>query len=131
MKIYFEDKLKVFADFEGYTVKTDQPTKAGGDGEYPAPFSLFLASLGTCAGIYVKGFCDSRKIPTEEISLSQKNIYDPARQIIGKIEITIHIPADFPEKYEPAVINSAALCAVKKHLRTDIEVEVKTERAIS
>ncbi|MBN1340123.1 MAG: OsmC family protein [Bacteroidales bacterium] len=131
MKIYFEDKLKVFADFEGYTIKTDQPVKSGGDGDYPAPFSLFLASLGTCAGIYVKGFCDSRKIPVENISLSQRSIYDPVKKIIGRIEITIHIPVDFPEKYEAALIHSAALCAVKRHLRDDIEVKVKTERAVS
>jgi organic hydroperoxide reductase OsmC/OhrA len=60
MRIYFAGNKKVYAEFNGFTVQTDQPVEGGGDGTAPAPYDLFLASLGTCAGIYVKGFCDSR-----------------------------------------------------------------------
>ncbi len=45
--------------------------------------------------------------------------------MIDQIEIRIHVPDEFPEKYEKAVINTASLCAVKRHLREDIEVSVK------
>jgi len=129
MEIYFDGKKKVFANVNGFTVKTDQAIRSGGDGEYPEPFTLFLSALGTCAGIYVKSFCDQRGIPTEGIKLSQEQHFDPIKKIIGRVEIQIHIPESFPEKYESAVINTAGLCAVKRHLREDIEVGVTTIRS--
>ena len=124
MEIYFKGKKQVFADFEGFTIKTDQRAKSGGDAEYPEPFALFLASLGTCAGIYVRSFCDQRGIPTDQIRLMQEGHFDQNRKIVGRIDIQIHVPSDFPEKYESAVIQTAGLCAVKRHLRDDIEIKI-------
>jgi len=128
MEIYFNGNKQVFADFNGFTVKTDQAVRGGGDGAYPEPFALFLASLGTCAGIYVKSFCDQRGIPTEQIKLTQEPKFDQVRHIIGEIDLIIHVPADFPEKYDGAMIQTASLCAVKRHLREDITFNVSVKR---
>ena len=128
MEIYFAGNKKVFADFNGYTVKTDQAQRSGGDGEYPEPFAMFLAALGTCAGIYVKVFCDQRNIPTDKIRLTQEPKFDPIRHMIGEIDLKIHVPADFPEKYEQAMIQTASLCAVKRHLKEDIRFNVQVVR---
>jgi putative redox protein len=72
----------------------------------------------------VKQFCDQRGIPTEKIKLTQDLEYNQMKRMIGKILIQIHVPQDFPEKYEQAVIQTASLCAVKKHLSNEIEFEV-------
>jgi putative redox protein len=128
MEIYFAGNKKVYASVGGYTVMTDQAVRSGGDGEHPEPFTLFLASLATCAGIYAKSFCDQRGIPTDNIKLTTEERYDPERKIIGNIEIQIHVPSDFPQKYEGALIHTASLCAVKRHLREDIEVIVRIAR---
>ncbi|MCF8234226.1 MAG: OsmC family protein [Bacteroidales bacterium] len=128
MEIYFEGKKKVFADVNGFTVKTDQHPRGGGEGEFPEPFTLFLASLGTCAGIFVKGFCDQRGIDATNIKLTQEQSFNPVKKIIDKIEITIHVPENFPEKYESAVIQSASLCTVKRHIKDEIEIDVKLAR---
>lgn len=128
MDIYFNGGKQVFADINGFTVKTDQSPMGGGEGQHPEPFTLFLASLGTCAGIYVKSFCDQRGISTENIKLTQDLEYNREKRMIGKFMINIHVPADFPEKYEGAVIQSASLCAVKKHLSDEIEMDVKVVR---
>jgi len=125
MDIYFAGPKKVFADINGYTIKTDQHPQSGGDGEFPEPFMMFLASLGTCAGIYVKSFCDQRSIPTERIRLTQDQHFNPAKKIIDRFTIEIIVPDDFPMKYEHALIQTAGLCAVKRHLKDDIAVEVK------
>jgi ribosomal protein S12 methylthiotransferase accessory factor len=117
MRIFFPGNRKVNAEYKGFTIETDQPPQAGGDNSAPAPFDLFLASLGTCAGIYVLGFCMERGLPTEGIELRQKMEYDPAKRMIGRIAIEIHVPAEFPEKYREALIKSASLCAVKKHIQ--------------
>jgi len=128
MEIYFNGNKQVFADFNGFTVKTDQAARGGGDGAYPEPFALFLASLGTCAGIYVKSFCDQRGIPTDKIRLHQEPKFDPVRHIIVEIDLTIYVPEDFPEKYDQAVIQTASLCAVKRHLREDVKFNVVVSR---
>ncbi|MCK5058519.1 MAG: OsmC family protein [Candidatus Aminicenantes bacterium] len=116
MKIYLPGGKKVYADYLGFTHETDQPVKAGGEGTAPAPFNLFLASIGTCAGIYVLGFCRQRGIDTKDIELIQSMEFDPVKMMISKINIEIKLPESFPEKYKNAVIQSANLCAVKKHL---------------
>ena len=128
MEIYFEGNKKVFANVNGHTIKTDQAIQSGGDGEFPEPFTLFLASLGTCAGIYVKSFCDQRGIPSDNIRLTQAQNFNPVKKIIDQIEIQIFVPADFPEKYDKAVIHTASLCAVKRHLKDDIDVNVSIVR---
>jgi putative redox protein len=129
MKISFEDKKRVNAEFNGQIIATDQPIQAGGDGSAPAPFTLFLASIGTCAGIYVKSFCDQRNIATDQIFITQKMNYNYKNRMIDKIELKVHLPGDFPEKYKAAVINAANLCAVKEHLIQPPEIVVKTQTA--
>lgn len=128
MNIYFGGPKKVYADVNGFTIKTDQHPRGGGEGEHPEPFTLFLASLGTCAGIFVKGFCDQRGIDTENIKLSQEQSFNPVKRIIDQIDIKIHVPEDFPDKYDKALIQTASLCSVKRHLKEDINVDVKIVR---
>lgn len=124
--IDFPGGARVDAHFGPYIVKTDQPPSGGGEGSAPAPFSLFLASIGTCAGIYVLGFCRQRGLPTDGIRIVQQMETNPATGLIGKVKLDIHVPADFPEKYFPALIRSAEQCAVKKHLENPPVFEVTT-----
>jgi putative redox protein len=124
MEITLDGKKKVNAFYNGYTIKTDQPVEAGGDASAPAPFDLFLASIGTCAGIYVKGFCDQRDIPTDNIKIVQTMEFNRETKLISNISLDIQLPPDFPEKYKDAVVNVANLCAVKKHLKNPPQIEV-------
>jgi len=116
MLIDFPGGDRVDAHFGPYTVQTDQPPAGGGQASAPTPFSLFLASLGTCAGIYVLGFCRQRDLPTEGLRIRQQDHRDPGTGMVNRVELQIEVPADFPEKYRPALIRAAELCAVKKHL---------------
>lgn len=126
IEVSFEGKKKVNASFNGFTVLTDQPEAGGGNGSAPAPFDLFLASLATCAGIYVKGFCDQRDIPANNIRLFQDMDYDPSTGLISKVHIEIQIPADFPEKYREALVAVAGKCKVKKQMQQTPEFNVFT-----
>jgi putative redox protein len=126
MTIDFPGGARVDAHFKSYTVHTDQPVQAGGDASAPTPFEIFLAALGTCAGIYVLGFCRQRNLPTEGIRLVQSVRMNPATSLAEKISLDIQLPPDFPEKYREAVIRTAEQCKVKKHFETPPEVEVKT-----
>lgn len=124
MLISFPGGKRVDATFDGFVVKTDQPPQGGGDGSAPTPFSLFLASMATCAGIYVLGFCQQRGLPTEGITLRQSVDSDPATHMVTQVNLTIALPSDFPAKYTEALVRAAQLCAVKKHLENPPVIHV-------
>ena len=126
MTITFPGGARVDAQFGPFTVPTDQPPEGGGESSAATPFATFLASIGTCAGIYVLGFCRQRGLPTEAIRLTQRVERDPATGLIGRIAIDIHVPPDFPEKYHAALVRAADQCAVKKHLERPPAFEVRT-----
>jgi ribosomal protein S12 methylthiotransferase accessory factor len=128
MEIYFEEGKKVNAKVNGMVVRTDQSVQAGGEGTAPEPFSLFLASIGTCAGIYVKSFCDQRGIDASNIRIEQSIEYDQEKRLIGKINLEILLPVDFPEKYKAALIKTANLCTVKRHLADPPEIITRTRK---
>lgn len=125
--VSFEGKKKIVAQLGEHRIVTDQPLMSGGDNEAPSPFLLFLASLGTCAGIYVKSFCDQREISSEGITLTQKNSFNPITHLVEEVEIEINLPESFPEKYKEAVIKAAEQCTVKKHLHNPPAMKVLTK----
>jgi len=129
MDVYFPGGKRVFADYKGFTIETDQPATGGGDGSAPAPFDLFLASIGTCAGIYALGFMQQRGIDPEGAKLTMRTHVDPERGMVGKIDLELTLPAGFPEKYRAAIVNAMNLCAVKKHLHQPPEFDVTTVAA--
>ena len=124
MKVTFDGGKVITAHLNGHTIRTDQPVKAGGGNSAPAPFELFLASIGTCAGIYIKSFCDQREIPAENIKIIQSVEFDKETRLPSHIKLDIQLPADFPEKYRSAVINAAELCLVKKTINHPPQFEV-------
>lgn len=114
---------RVDVEYKGFTIKTDQPVHGGGEGSAPAPFDYFLASLGSCAGIYALGFCQQRGIPTDNVRIVQKHEFNPEKRMIAKITFEVQVPKDFPEKYKKALISTVNLCAVKKHIADAPEFE--------
>lgn len=116
MEITFEGGKVVTALHHGHKIRTDQPLDNGGTDTAPAPFDLYLASIGTCAGIYVKSFCDNRDIPTDKLKIIQKNVFNSETDLPENITIEILIPDDFPEKYRDALVVVAEKCKVKKSI---------------
>jgi ribosomal protein S12 methylthiotransferase accessory factor len=130
MIIDFPGGARVDAHFGRYAVRTDQPPQGGGEGSAPTPFATFLASIGTCAGIYVLGFCRQRGIPTDGMQLIQRLEVDRYTGMVGKVQLTIELPPGFPEKYKAALIRSAEQCAVKKHFEHPPGFEVTTRAPV-
>ncbi len=122
MLIDFPGGARVDAHFGPFTVKTDQPPAATA----PTPYATFLASIGTCAGIYVLGFCQQRGLPTDGMRIIQRMHSNPFTGMVEKIDLEIQLPPSFPEKYKEAVIRAADLCAVKKHFENPPQFEITT-----
>lgn len=121
--IDFPGESRVDAHFSGFTVPTDQPPMASA----PSPFDLFLSSIGTCAGIYVLGFCRQRGLPTTEMRIIERVHHNQSTGMVDEINLEIQVPSSFPQKYRNWLIRSAELCAVKKHLENPPKFEITTK----
>jgi len=122
--INFTGNKKIDAHFRGFTLKSDQPVADGGDNTAPAPLEIFLASIGMCAGFYIVAFCQSRSIPTDNITMTQNVMRNDTTHMVEKINIDIVLPPNFPEKYKFAIVKTAQSCSVKKFLDAPPEIQI-------
>jgi ribosomal protein S12 methylthiotransferase accessory factor len=114
IKVNFLDKLRLEAKFDDFTVVSDQSIRYKGDGSAPGPFDYFLASSALCAAYFVKLYCDTRNISTENIRLSQNNIVDPENRYQQIFKIHVELPADISAKDRQGILRSIDRCTVKK-----------------
>ena len=114
IKVNFLDKLRLEAKFDDFTVVADQPIRYKGDGSAPGPFDYFLASSALCAAYFVKLYCDTRNISTDNIRLSQNNIVDPENRYKQVFQIQVELPADISAKDRQGILRSIDRCTVKK-----------------
>ncbi|HQU79517.1 MAG TPA: OsmC domain/YcaO domain-containing protein [Azonexus sp.] len=125
IKVNFLDKLRLEAKFDDFTVIADQPIRYKGDGSAPGPFDYFLASSALCAAYFVKLYCDTRNIPTENIRLSQNNIVDPENRYQQIFKIQVELPADISAKDRQGILRSIDRCTVKKVVQTGPEFVIE------
>lgn len=125
IKVNFLDKLRLEAKFDDFTVIADQPIRYKGDGSAPGPFDYFLASSALCAAYFVKLYCDTRNIPTENIRLSQNNIVDPENRYQQTFKIQVELPPDIAEVDRRGILASIERCTVKKVVQTGPEFVIE------
>ena len=125
IKVNFLDKLRLEAKFDDFTVIADQPIRYKGDGSAPGPFDYFLASSALCAAYFVKLYCDTRNISTENIRLSQNNIVDPEHRYQQIFKIQVELPADISEVDRRGILNSIERCTVKKVVQAGPEFVIE------
>jgi ribosomal protein S12 methylthiotransferase accessory factor len=118
IKVNFLDNLRLEAKFDDFTVVADQPIRYKGDGSAPGPFDYFLASSALCAAYFVKLYCNTRHIPTDNIRLSQNNIVDPQDRYKQIFKIQVELPADISAKDRQGILRSIERCTVKKVVQT-------------
>jgi ribosomal protein S12 methylthiotransferase accessory factor len=129
LTVTFPGGKRVDAHYKDFTIRTDQSLAGGGEGSAPEPFDLFLASIATCAGVYVKGYCDTRRIATDGLGLEMRVERDEERRRIARLVLEVRLPEGFPEKHRDAVLRAAELCAVKKHIHEPPAFEISATSA--
>lgn len=130
IKVNFLDNLRLEAKFDDFTVITDQPIRYKGDGSAPSPFDYFLASSAMCAAYFVKVYCVSRNIPTENIRLAQNNIVDPENRYNQIFKIQVELPDDISEKDRQGILRSIDRCTVKKVVQTGPEFQIEVVESL-
>jgi ribosomal protein S12 methylthiotransferase accessory factor len=117
---------RIDADLGTHVVRTDQPRENGGEDGAPSPFQLFLAAIGTCAGIFVQGFCAKRGIPTDGIRILERPHLDPETGVLTAVDLDIEVPPGFPERYREALVRVADQCSVKRAIQAQPRFQVRT-----
>jgi len=129
MDLSFPGGIRVDAEFNGFTISTDQPKDEGGEGTAPEPYDLFVASLGTCAGVYILSFCQERGIPTQDLKVRLTAAKNEKTKLYEEITLFITPPPELPEKYVRAIQKAAGLCTVKRSLSAPPEVKTVVEQS--
>jgi putative redox protein len=122
MEILFPGGKRVHSNYKGFVVETDQPKDEGGDGSAPEPYDLLLSAVGTCVGVNVLYFCESRNIPTEGIEMSMSIEKNDKTHLAERIRMRMRLPDTFPDRYRSAVKRVADLCAVKRTFSNPPEI---------
>lgn len=117
---------RVDARVGSHVVRTDQPRDNGGEDSAPSPFQLFLAAVGTCAGIFVQGFCAKRGLSSEGIRILERPSFDRETGVLTSVELEIQVPPSFPEKYHEALVRVADQCSVKRTIQAQPAFQVRT-----
>lgn len=125
LKVTLEGNKRVATQIGNHLIMTDQPTKHGGDDSAPAPYDLFLASIGTCVGFYIQSYCDNKGIDASGIDIVLSAKRDPETKKINGFVTTIHVPPEIPAKLHPALKKVAEQCAVKKTIMSNPEFVVE------
>ncbi|MDV6315627.1 OsmC domain/YcaO domain-containing protein [Idiomarina sp. HP20-50] len=131
INVNFLDNMRLEAKFDDFTVISDQPIRYKGDGSAPGPFDYFLASSVMCAAHFIRLYCDTRDIPTENIRISQNNVVDPEDRYKQLFKIQVELPADISDKDRKAIIRAAERCAVKRVIENDLEFDVEAVESIT
>ena len=129
IEVTFPGGKRVDAKVGSYVVHTDQPVEAGGDASAVAPFDLFLASLATCAGIYVLGFCQARGLSTAGLGLRQRIELDVETKLPKRVHLELQLPPSFPDKYRAAIVRAAEGCKVKKTIAAAPLIDATSSRS--
>ena len=128
MDISFPGGRKVYSDYKGFTIKTDQSKKDGGDNTAPTPSDLFFASVGACMGLYALDFCNKRKIDPGQLKLSVEVQSHDKTRLVEEMIFNIDLAPEFPQKYDSALIRSMKLCYLKKHFEYPPQFEFVTNQ---
>lgn len=125
MEVVFSGGKKVDVKYRGFTVRTDQTEEAGGDNTAPDPFELYLISIAACMGYYVLAFMQARGIRSEGTTLSVGFEREPGDRPVTRVQADIHLPEDFPAKYEHAVVRAARSCTVKESMADPPDFDIR------
>lgn len=115
MTMSFPGGKKVIAHLGGHEILTDQPVSVGGEDAAPSPYSLFLASIGACAGFFVLSFCQKRDLPLEGVKV--RAIPRAKDNTLGAVDIEVEVPPDFPAKYRDPLVRAVEGCSVKRAIQ--------------
>lgn len=124
MLIEYAGGMKLIARHRGLEVATDQVRDQGGDDTALTPTELFIAALGTCAGVYVLNFAKRHDLPVEGLRIEVDYSYAERPRRVGSVQIRVRMPQPVGEQEGVALQRVAEQCLVHNSLRQPPEVTI-------
>lgn len=125
IEIRFGENTEVIASVRGFDIVTDQPLASGGKNSAPDPFSLFLASVGTCAGYYTLKYCRANGIDPSAVQLKLTAIRDIQTRKMTKLRSDVRLPEGVDPSHHEGIRIAIDECAVKKAMQDMPVFEVR------
>jgi len=130
IEVTYLDNLKVQANFDDFTVISDQPVRYKGDATAPGPFDYFLASSVMCAAYFVKVYCKARDINTNDIKVTQDNIVSPDNRYKQTFKISVELPSYISKKDQAGILASIDRCTVKKTIQEGVDFVIEAKEIL-
>lgn len=124
MEIYYRKGKQFEAVARGHRMIIDQPRENDGDDEGPNPTEAFVASLGTCMGVYVLAYCRTSGIDPADMKVSLKYQYEDKPFRIAKIAARLDLPKGDVGERRNAILNVAHKCLIQNTLNMPPQVEI-------
>ncbi|MCD6048068.1 MAG: OsmC-like protein [Gammaproteobacteria bacterium] len=128
MKAVYQGHLncQIIHEQSGAKIETTAPKDNGGNGDKFSPTDLFAASLASCMltvmGLAAKKHQINMDGATAEIE--KEMVVAPVRRI-GKLSVSLHLPAGIPVDKRELLEAAAHHCPVHHSLHPEIEVSVQ------
>ena len=127
MLIEYAGGMKLVVRHRGLEAVTDQPRDQGGDDTAMTPTELFVAALGSCAGVYVLNFAKRHYIPVDGMTIQVEYTYAERPRRVGSVEVRVKMPKRADQQYRAPLQRAAEQCLVHNSLRQPPQVTISVE----
>ena len=93
----------------------------------PSPSSLFLASLGSCIGVYIRKYLDGVKIKSDKFTIKVESEFAKERPISFKeIKVKINLEGiDIDEKRKKSLLHFVKNCPIHGTISSKPVVDIE------
>ena len=111
----------------------DVPPSMGGRDRAPTPPELFVASLGSCVGAFVAGYCERTGLDARDMTVDVRfaKASEPTR--LTDLVVVVNLPHARCEAREEAIRRVAEHCPVHETIATmsDVRFEIHDQASIA
>ncbi len=116
MKVTYKGGKRFVATTRGHQLTIDQPKERNGSDRGMTPPELFIASLGSCIGVYIVNYCKNVGLNPNDMIVSIDWVLERNPSKISEIKVEITVPKIKDEKRKNAFIRVAHQCTIHKLL---------------
>ena len=113
----------------GHTFTIDLSKEKGGNDLGMNPPEVFMASLGSCIGVYIAKYCDAAKINSEGMDIFLDWSLSDDKTKIQRINVRIELPNADVGRRKDALLKVAGHCLIHNTIQNppDISMSLKAK----
>ena len=124
LKIDYLGGIGFQAKARGHAMTIDLAKEKGGLDQGMNPPEVFIASLGSCIGVYVVRYCQNAGLNTEGLNIAMAWKLSDDKHKISEINIGISLPNAEVGKREKAIMEVARHCLIHNTILGQPRIQV-------